>query len=242
MINSKLRLSQQYRLSIHFTNQVIRLLSSSSTTIKNHHQGALPGGFSKESLQQWATLHWSESIIDDSRSSRQRQRQIIQNQQQEVDTNKLPYVDLFSKRLSNESIEYLNRQKYPSNELLSCFFGSKYFTLERMLLSPFYFNQKKKTPLELRLNDQYLVWSIKVHSPLEIICTWELNDNVKGCTMIAYDPSLRKVYHGNCINSTINQSGLFRLLLLPAHEKYAQLLLNGMVEEIERSSTISTMK
>lgn len=94
--------------------------------------------------------------------------------------------------------------------------------------------------IELKMNDQYLAWKVRSHSPLEIICSWKITNTIKGFTMIAYDPQLRKVYHGNCIHVSdeVKNSGLFRYVMIHLHVKYASLLLQGMVEEIEKKSTL----
>lgn len=189
---------------------MIRIVTSRSCINSKRFlsHGALAGGFTSEALKQWAIRQWGD-----------------QNE---------PYVDLFSHRVPNECIVYLNNQKHPSGELVKCFFGSNQFALERTLLSPFFF-KSLKTPEVFSINEQYLAWTVAVETPLEIICTWELNETVKGCTMIAYDPQLRKIFNGNCIHSTVTENGIFKAMV-PLHTKYAQFLLSGMVQEIERKA------
>ena len=209
----------------------------STTTTKrlfsnNNFYGALPGGFSKESLQQWSIQTWKEEDNNKTNDSLQ------------IDD---PYVDLFSQSISTNSIEYLNNSKvFPSNQLLSCFFTSKYFLPERIILTPFLYNDTtvrttgSNETTEFKMNDQYLAWKVKSHSPLEIICSWKITNTIKGFTMIAYDPQLRKVYHGNCMHvlDEVKISGLFLHVIIPLHVRYARLLLHGMVEEIEKKSTL----
>lgn len=181
--------------------------------------GALPGGFSKEALQQWANQQWKNKSFNNN------------------DENE-HYVDLFSHKLTMECTNYLNNHdQHPSNQLAQCFFGSYRFLPERLLLSPFY--KTYSLPSTFRINEQYLAWRVQVQSPLEIICSWQINTNIKGCTMIAYDPVLRKVYHGNCIHSSATQNGLFRSVVEPVHVKYAQFLLVGMVQEIENMAKMA---
>lgn len=186
--------------------------SSSFNTIPKRllSHGALAGGFTSEALQQWAAHHW--------------------------DDKNEPYADLFYRKASPASIEYLNAQKHPSSELTKCFFTSNHFTPERLIISPLFPNRTKNLPEVFFLNEQYLAWTVVVQTPLELICTWQLNETVKGCTMIAYDPSLRRVYNGNCIHSSVTNNRIYQALL-PFHTKYANLLLSGMTQELDKRAT-----
>jgi len=88
------------------------------------------------------------------------------------------------------------------------------------------------------IDDRYLQWRVTMNASLELICSWELESyNVKGCTMVAFDPTLRKVYHGNCINVPAKrlEGNLFRHPMR-MHLYYAKFLLNGMVNELESLS------
>jgi hypothetical protein len=49
--------------------------------------------------------------------------------------------------------------------------------------------------------------------------------------MLAYDPSLKKVYHGNCID--VAEERVKSSLGIRMHVHYAKYLLGGMVRELE---------
>lgn len=58
--------------------------------------------------------------------------------------------------------------------------------------------------------------------------------------MLAFDPSLRRVYHGNVINVAEKRT---KEEFLPdmgskMHVKYAKFLLDGMVEELEKLAEV----
>merc|ERR1712038_315565 len=104
---------------------------------------------------------------------------------------------------------------------------------------------------------QYLGWTVAAQSPLEIICTWQFSATIKGCTMIAYDPVLQRVYNGNCLypSASISKEDenrkksieswsnfLGRSILIPLHTYYAEFLLSGMVKEVERRARDSKRK
>ncbi len=180
------------------------------------HDGALPGGFTQEALAQWA----QHTLKDD----------------------KEPYADLFSESISFDCNEYLKHQPHPSSDLTKCFFGSNRFIPERYLLTPFFFrNNNHNLPNVFSTNEKFLAWTVIVHSPLETICTWEFGQSVKGCTMIGFDPKLRRVYHGNCIHSSVTDKAFFHASL-PIHVRYAKFLLNGMVYKIESQSRVASDK
>ena len=183
--------------------------ASRSKTLRFVSQGALAGGFTKEALHKWSNHHLNDPSPNKS------------------------YVDLFSQTISHECIQYLDEQKHPSNELILSFFGSNHFTVERTMLSPFL--SATKMPPVFTIDQQYLAWKVVVNSPLEIICEWELGNNrdLIGCTMIAFDPKLRRVYHGNCVHSSVAENKLFKAFV-PIHTRYANFLLKGMVDDIER--------
>ena len=54
--------------------------------------------------------------------------------------------------------------------------------------------------------------------------------------MLSFDESLRKVYHGNCIDVT-NEKGYILELAIKMHVNYAELLLNSMADELENLAT-----
>jgi hypothetical protein len=199
-----------------------------------HGHGALAGGFTSEALQQWAIHHFN---TDTNGKLKQNKRE--GKRENENENESIAYVDLFSEPISNECVTYLNNQKHPSSELVKSFFGSSQFLPQRMLITPFF--EHSQLPDVFSLGTQYLPWTVAVQSPLETICTYErtfkfTNVKVRGCTMIAYDPKLRRVYHGNCIESSAaTQSNIFRIMT-PMHVKYARMLLSGMVQDIEAKS------
>ncbi len=218
-----------------------RFFTAFSDKQRRFTRGALPGGFSREALQQWAMNEWGNS------NTRKRGQQQRRGELQQVHEHHLPYVDLFSQKISPECVDYLNdsdtdnqqkRRRHPSSELTECFFSSKHFLPERFVLT-FLFSlfgsslpqTQTSTPKPQSLtstsNDtvtittmpssfvtgtKYLAWTVASQSPLEVICTWQFNFNsfnVKGCTMIAYDPLLRRVYHGNCFCTHSSSSSSF---------------------------------
>ena len=61
--------------------------------------------------------------------------------------------------------------------------------------------------------------------------------------MLAFDPTLRKVYHGNCIDITNGRiKGHIHELAVQMHVKYAELLLNDMVEDLEKLAIAEEVK
>lgn len=76
-----------------------------------------------------------------------------------------------------------------------------------------------------------------MNAPLELICSWGVErHDIKGCTMLAFDPSLGKVYHGNCINVQMQRLQGHELRhFMKLHVRYAKFLLGGMVGELESS-------
>ncbi len=202
------------------------------------HDGALPGGFSKEALSQWAHLTWKNED-DSSHTSNgrlNRRRNTMSYDEDDLDGQQRHYVDLFSEKISLECTEYLKHQIHPSSDLTKCFFGSYRFLPERCVLTPFFHNHST-LPNIFSSSTRFLAWTVKVDTPLETICTWEFY-GFRGCTMVGFDPSLRRVYHGNCIHFSATKSALF-IKLLPVHERYACFLLNGMVYEIEKQSQVT---
>ena len=61
--------------------------------------------------------------------------------------------------------------------------------------------------------------------------------------MLAFDPSLRKVYHGNCIDvrEEIIQ-GFFPKKGVRLHVAYAKFLLDGMTNELENLANKTLIK
>jgi len=153
-----------------------------------------------------------------------------------------PYVDLFSKRVSDECSRYLSGHPSPSDALGRAFFGSRNFMAENILLSSLdslftlYPEGAKTLPTEFGFNSQYLLWKVSMKAPLELICSYQIEGlNFRGITMVAFDPALRRAYHGNCINVTEKRiQGFFLKKGIHMHTKYAEFLLNGMVESLEK--------
>ena len=67
--------------------------------------------------------------------------------------------------------------------------------------------------------------------------------------MIAYDPALKRVYHGNCLYSSFVSEAsayekenetwsryFFRKVGIPFHVHYAKFLLSGMVKTVEQKA------
>jgi hypothetical protein len=169
-------------------------------------KGSLGGGFTQQGLQQFANRAWNETQDQD------------------------PYTDLFHIKLSAPCNTWLDSHDDPSAELGKAFFGSTRFYPERMLLTPF-LQDKKHLPEEFREGDKFLAWEVTSKSPLELICSWNLG-NTKGFTMMAFDPKLRRLYHGSCVDRISSGRGHFKLLI-PFHVIYAKFLLHGMKNVLE---------
>lgn len=87
-------------------------------------------------------------------------------------------------------------------------------------------------PDQFNLNGRYLHWKASLIAPLEIMYTYQIDGlHLRGCTMLAYDPSLKKVYHGNCID--IAEERVQSSLGVRMHVRYAKYLLDGMIRELE---------
>jgi hypothetical protein len=217
------------------TRTGIRILVRPVSTSKTGSVGlwsknsTLPGGFSADGLREWATL------TDFGADGYEHQtRQDIRRRKLEYDR----YADLFSKRLSDGCNNNLACHACPSDLLGRAFFGSRSFMAERLFLSALnsvfrmYPEGATILPDQFNVNDRYLQWRVSVKSPLEIIYTYQIGGlHFRGCTMLAYDPSLRRVYHGNCIDTAderVKSSFGVRV-----HARYAEFLLDGMVRDLE---------
>jgi len=211
---------------------------SSSTAGSLSKNAALAGGFNADGLREWAMLTNFGADSYDSLTGQElrRRRRMIPE-----DPKKQPYVDLFSKRVSDESSDYLMSHSSPSDALGRAFFGSKSFMGEKLVLSSlntlfsFYPVGTTTIPTHFKLNGQYLLWTVTAKSPLELICSYKLAGlNIKGCTMLAFDPSLRKAYHGNVIDVTEEVTrGFLTEIGIRMHVNYAEFLLAGMANELE---------
>lgn len=205
----------------------------------------LSGGFDADHLREWAMLtNFGNDNIDSitGQEIRKRRRQIP-----EVE-NKLPYVDLFSKKVSNECSKYISNQHSPTDVLGKAFFGCNSFRAEKMLLNTMntlfslYPSNATTLPSVFNMRNQYLHWKVTSLAPSEIILSYNIG-SFRGATMLAFDQSLRKVYHGNCIDVT-NESikGFIPELAIQMHVKYAESLLDGMVEELENLAIAEEVK
>lgn len=200
------------------------------------------GGFTKEGLQQWAMLtEFGSKTGMNGQEIRRRKRQLSE------DPETLPYVDLFSQSISKQCCDYLVKQPSTSSLLGRAFFGSNRFLAEKYFLSAInsvfsLFPEEASTLPMFELDDRYLQWRVSMNSPMELICSWGLDRyGLKGCTMMAFDPSLRKVYHGNCINVPMSRLGGFEFRhVMRLHVHYAKFLLVGMANELEFAKTKST--
>jgi hypothetical protein len=215
-------------------------LSKPEDTSNLWSKAILPGGFTADGLREWAVLN-DFGATDNcgtsptSQDMRRRKRQLVDE----------PYVDLFARRVSDECSQYLSQHPSPSDELGRAFFGSTNFMVERMILSSLnslfslYPEGTSTLPTVFGLNDQYLQWKVTMKAPLELICSYHIDRlNFRGCTMLAYDPALKKVYHGNCIDFAEQriEQGMILKTSFEIHKKYAEFLLAGMVSTLERRS------
>jgi hypothetical protein len=211
------------------------LFSKSVSTSLWSNKSILPGGFNSNGLREWAVLNDFGSdgcVTQTSREMRRRRRQVIDD----------PYVDLFSKRVSDECSQYLSGHPSPSDALGRAFFGSRNFIAEKIALSSLdsllslYPEGATTLPKEFGLNNQYLQWKVTMKAPLELICSYQIERlNLRGCTMVAFDPALRRAYHGNCFDVAEKRiEGFFLKNGIHMHTKYAEFLLDGMVESLEK--------
>jgi hypothetical protein len=198
-------------------------------------RSTIGGGFTKDGLLQWAML--TDFGSDTNMNGQQMRRR---RRQMNDDPSRLPYVDLFSQSISKECCNYLTHQPSVSGLLGKAFFGSRQFLPEKYLLTALNsaFSLYPHTAIslpEFELNDRFLQWKVTMNAPLELICSWGIERyDIKGCTMMAFDPSVRKVYHGNCINVRMQTlEGLEFRHVTRLHVMYANFLLGGMVDELE---------
>jgi len=97
-------------------------------------------------------------------------------------------------------------------------------------------DEVKKLPTDFAINTSYLHWRVASRTPLELICAWRLR-SIKGVTQFGFDPSVNKVYHGNCINLDESNHGALAKLCIGTHVHYAKWLVEGMVKELNREAT-----
>lgn len=233
------------RLGCSGSRKLIRPSSSLSKPAEESSnlwsKAILPGGFTANGLREWAVLNDYGATVNcgtlpTSQDMRRRKRQLIDE----------PYADLFARRVSDECSQYLSQHPYPSDELGRAFFGSTNFMAERIILSSLdtllslYPDGASTLPTLFSMNDQYLQWKVTMKAPLELICSYQIERlNFRGSTMLAYDPSLKMVYHGNCIDFAEQRiQGLILKKCFELHKKYAEFLLAGMVNTLERQSNV----
>jgi hypothetical protein len=196
-------------------------------------------GISKGELQNWAANHWKEETTTSNSNNAE-----------------TLYVDLYHQPISKECSAWLvgdddgshhhQDHQYPSSELARCFFGSIRFVPERLVLAPLmlYRQLSLKLPDDAsvlqRVGSKFLLWEVASATPHQMILTWSFGtwSSVRGCTLVAFDPSLRRVYHGNCLHpkSTNNCHRLFLSVMIPLHQMYAQFLLVGMMHKLENEA------
>ena len=169
-------------------------------------RGAISGGFNEAGLKKWAKQHWG--LIEDDDHL---------------------FVDLHHADISKQCSSWLDQHPHPSSELARAFFGSNSFRYERILLSPFFYSPE--LPNTFQPHSQFLAWTVVSQTPHEIIFEWKFSSKAKGCTMVAFDPTLSRVYQGNGL-PTIPAS-----LLIQFHDMYSTFLLKGMVEHLEGGAT-----
>ena len=113
------------------------------------------------------------------------------------------------------------------------------------LFSLYHVDAATTLPKEFKVKDQFLLWQVVVKSPLELILSYEIETlNFRGLTMLAFDPSLRKVYHGNCIDVREERlvQGFFPKKAVQLHVAYAKFLLDGMTDELENLANKTLIK
>mmetsp|Transcript_13823 Transcript_13823/g.16709 ORF Transcript_13823/g.16709 Transcript_13823/m.16709 type:complete len:222 (+) Transcript_13823:14-679(+) len=194
-------------------------------------RGALGGGFNEEDLRRWF-IQETSNIGNEQRRNRTRRINSVINET--TNSNDEVFADMFSHRVSPTCATWLDGRPHPSSEMARAYFGSSRFAPEHVIMRPF-FSQHSSLPPKFEINTKFMVWDTKVVSPYELICTWRMpSSSIHGCTMVGFDPMSRKVYHGNCLSTEWISSARF---LLPLHEKYAQFLMHGMVNHLEKLST-----
>jgi hypothetical protein len=167
-------------------------------------RGALAGGFSKESLKAWASNFGEKEAS---------------------------FVDLYSQKVSPQCASWLKTNSRPSTQLIKSFFGSIRFVPERILLTPFWYHHRKLPTLDkIEIGQRFLLWTVVVDSPHEMILEWKVGSQVGGYTMVAFCPSLRKVYQGNCLTFQPGSTSA------SAHAWYAEFLLGGMIQHLEQEA------
>jgi hypothetical protein len=140
---------------------------------------------------------------------------------------------MFHQSISHDASSWLQSRLSPADTLAHAFYGSKRFAPERTLLSlASSGGVNTSKPDAFDVGETYLLWTVAVKSPLELILKWELKSLglMKGATQLAFDPKIRRVYQGNAIDCV----PAWAEPLLPAHERYATYLLSGMVDDIEK--------
>ncbi len=187
---------------------------------RNLSKGSLAGGFNESGLQRYAEQLWNEDHEDNNIIS-----------------------DLSSQKLSLGCCQWLDTHDDTSGELAKAYFGSPRFLPERILLSPlFLMDQTSSINLpQFKEHDGFLAWKVCSKSPLEIICSWENSiAKSKGLTMMAFDPKLQRLYHGNSLfmeRETMHAYPKTFSLLNDFHIWYAKFLLAGMANELEHRAS-----
>lgn len=224
--------------------QVSRVASSSRPSVwarQRSEYATLPGGFNADGLRDWALRTNFGSNGNDASTGREwrRRRRRISD-----DPGHQPYVDMFAKTVTKECKAYLDVHPSPSDALGRAFFGSRRFAAERRILTSLnallslYPEGTTSLPAQFAQDDRYLQWRVSAKAPLELICSYEVGGAAfRGCTMLAFDPSLGKAYLGNALDVTEEKTkGVLSALGVRMHVWYAGLLLDGMVDELEKKA------
>lgn len=214
---------------------------SSASARSRSDSAALPGGFSADGLREWAVLTSFGAYDHDALTGgqwRRRRRRILD------DPGYPPYADMFSRTVTAECKDYLVDQSSPSDALGRAFFGSWRFAGERRVLTSLnalfsmYPGGATTLPARFERGDRYLQWKVSAKAPLELICSYEVGGSTfRGCTMLAFDPSLGRAYHGNVVDVLEEKTrGLLPAMGVRMHVRYAEFLLTGMVDDLEKKA------
>ncbi len=194
-------------------------------------RGALPGGFTEEGLQNYAKFHWKGNMNGGGGGGKRARRS---DEEDDGPDEGVLYTDLFSHKISPECSGWLDSHEDPSGALGKAFFGSPRFIPERIVMSPLFYKHTRLLD-SFKEQERFLAWKVISKSPLELICEWNLGNMTKGLTMLAFDPPLRRIYHGNCVDRLTSQNKIFEAFI-PLHDQYANYLLRGMGDALEKEA------
>lgn len=202
---------------------------SFSVASQGQSRGAISGGFSKGNLAAWANREWGDACTRATTDQQQQQ------QRQQPDH----YTDLLSAKISGPCALMLEEHCHPSSALARAMFQSNQFAPERWILSTLMPSINRDLPQTFKRKMSYLIFNATDATPHELIFQWS-GPSSSGCTMLAVDPKIRRIYLGSGIKSaSFLESAVFRQILTPAHIQYSQFLLQGAVEQLEQQ--VATM-